>query len=223
MSVKGWYIFHLFSRVGEVSWVSNWGQLVLDVAGGDIWLMRWFVWLQGWPSRRDLAVCVMAPLAWYLAAFSPPWGFCHCYSQDALWWQHEITCNRAVRSGERTKPKCSLTHLATVAQKQLGGRCRAKVEMVTLGWAPEDVAGPGPPERWGEYGLLSTWAMLSCCCLVIKEAIILAEHPKTVPPASLYPQQSDEMNRAFCHLLKRGKDQNRVHHETTELFMIVYY
>lgn len=49
-----------------------------------------------------------------------------------------------------------------------------------------------PPEYWGEYGDLSTWGMLLCCCLVIKAAII-RHRTQSVP------RQHEEMNHPEMH------------------------
>lgn len=103
-----WYRSFFFSFLGRVS-VCGYGEvgwLCLDLAVGGIWLMQWFVWLQGRPSLRDSAVCITAPLAWCLVAFFFfPVGI---LSQLFLWQRHEITCNHAARGGRERGQKIQM-------------------------------------------------------------------------------------------------------------------
>lgn len=90
---------------------------------------------------------------------------------------------------ESNESDCGEVHLAAVVHiKQraeslgAGGNVDLELSSGTNGRAE-------PPEWWGEYGVLSTWGMLSFCCLVIKEAITLCRtypapqrHRRNEPP-----------------------------------------
>lgn len=230
------FIFHI-CRVGEVSWGWSGGEVVVSFSC--------------WRHLTDAVVCV-APgptvsqgmrlfaswLLWrdVLLLFFSRWGFCHSYSRAALWQRHEITCNYAVR-GWGQNPNVVKRIGAAVVQNNWE-KAFVRMEMVTLSWAVEEMAEQSPQS--------AEVNMESCqheeCFVVLLSGNKRSHHSlqniKNNAVTEPAPQQPGEMNHpeiyafhgfglvlAFWHLLKlcQWKDWNTVHHETTELFIIVDY
>lgn len=116
----------------------------------------------------------------FFLSFSPG----RILSQLILWQRHEITCNHHARGEGNVLHVVKRIWLMRTNNNKNWEEVFLREETVTLSQAPEEMAEQSPPKRRVECGVLSTWAMLSCCCLVMKEAIVLLRASKeTLQPS----------------------------------------